>query len=250
MDSTLKNGINGLLTDKPLLPRVIGFVKASELGTSQKSKDVEDEPEQPQYSLFSRERFLSLFEEASPRRVGRGLQNHGNTCYFNSVLQVLMYTAPLQQFLLSKQHTSECKCKREGTVCTLCLLESHALEAFHSDRAPVKPVKLLRHMPQIASRFKTQGRQEDAHEFLIHFLDACPQYVFHIAPAQSRNSSAHSQHPCQVPQIFIETSSAATSSKASAELSEGLFARLLNFNIRQTFLGLPCSSRADASVIL
>eukprot|EP00435_Cladocopium_sp_Y103_P047375 s675_g13.t3 len=184
MDSTLKNGINGLLTDKPLLPRVIEFVKASGAGISQKSKDVEDEPPQPQYSLFSRERFLSLFEEVSPRRVGRGLYNLGNTCFFNSVLQVLMYTGPLQRFLLSKQHSAECKCKRESTVCTLCLLESHALEVFDSNKAPMRPAKLLKHMPQIASRFKAHGRQEDAHEFLIHFLDACHKSLLKQAAQQ------------------------------------------------------------------
>jgi len=184
MDSTLKNGINGLLTDKPLLPRVIEFVKASGAGISQKSKDVEDDPPQPQYSLFSRERFLSLFEEVSPRRVGRGLHNLGNTCFFNSVLQVLVYTGPLQRFLLSKQHTAECKCKRESTVCTLCLLESHALEVFDSNKAPMKSAKLLKHMPQIASRFKAHGRQEDAHEFLIHFLDSCHKSLLKQAAQQ------------------------------------------------------------------
>lgn len=173
MDSSkVKNGVAGLLTEKPLLPRVIDFVKASDAGP-QKAIDVEDEPPQPQYYLFSRERFLALFEEANPRRNGRGLQNLGNTCFFNSVLQVLMHTAPLQKFLLSKQHTSECKCKKEGTVCTLCLLEQHAVEAFDSSHQPLKPVRLLKHMPQIANRFKSRGRQEDAHEFLIHFLDAC-----------------------------------------------------------------------------
>ena len=236
MDSTLKNGINGLLTDKPLLPRVIEFVKASGAGISQKSKDVEDEPPQPQYFLFSRDRFLSLFEEVSPRRVGRGLHNLGNTCFFNSVLQVLVYTGPLQRFLLSKQHTAECKCKRESTVCTLCLLESHALEVFDSNKAPMKPAKLLKHMPQIASRFKAHGRQEDAHEFLIHFLDSCPQHVSpsfsHLLCFLVQKSCYKFQESrcrtslglclsCQVPQISAETSSAATSSKASAELSEG-----------------------------
>lgn len=189
MDSTLKNGINGLLTEKPLLPRVIDFVKASESSSSQ--RDVEDEPPQPQYLLFSRERFASLFEEAGPRRVGRGLQNLGNTCFFNSVLQVLLYSQPLQRLLVSKQHSSECKSKRESTVCTLCLLEMHALEVFDSNKAPMKPVKLLQHMPQIASRFRTRGRQEDAHEFLIHFLDACPQHVSGLQDC-SICSSGHS----------------------------------------------------------
>ena len=149
---------------------MIEFVRASGAGTSQKSKDVEEEPPQPQYSVFSR-------DEVSPGRVGRGLQNLGNTCFFNSVLQVLVYTGPLQRFLLSKQHTAECKRKRGSTVCTLCLLQAHALKVFNSSKAPMKPAKrLLEHIPQIASSYKA-GRQEDAHECLIHFLDSCPQHV-------------------------------------------------------------------------
>ena len=189
---------------------------------------MEEEPPQPQYSLFSR-------DEVGPRRVGRGLHNLGNTCFFNSVLQVLVYTGPLQRFLLSKQHTAECKCKRESTVCTLCLLESHALEVFDSNKAPIKPAKLLKHMLQIASRSKA-GHQEDAHEFLIHFLDSCPQHVSlsfsHLLYFLVQKSCYKFQESrcrtslglclsCQVPQISAETSSAATSSKASAELSEG-----------------------------
>ncbi|CAK9021553.1 unnamed protein product [Durusdinium trenchii] len=181
--------INGLLTEKPLLPRVIEFVKASaDAGHSvtrdKHKEDADDEPPKPQFYLFSRERLVSLFHESSPRRVGRGLRNLGNTCFFNSVLQVLTYTGPLQNLLLSKQHSRECISKREGTVCTLCLLESHAQEVFDIGKAPMKPTRLLSHMPQIASRFRAQGRQEDAHEFLIHFLDACHKSILKQATQQ------------------------------------------------------------------
>ena len=180
-----KTHLNGLLTEKPLLPRVIDFVKASASGTETRihKEDADDEPPKPQFYLFSRDRLVSLFQESSqflPRRVGRGLQNLGNTCFFNSVLQVLTYTGPLQKLLLSKQHSMECSSKRQGTVCTLCLLESHAAEVFEISRAPMKPTKLLHHMPQIASRFRTRGRQEDAHEFLINFLDAHARRVWNV----------------------------------------------------------------------
>jgi ubiquitin C-terminal hydrolase len=36
------------------------------------------------------------------RRIGPGLYNAGNSCYLNSTLQCLLYTAPLTQLLLSK----------------------------------------------------------------------------------------------------------------------------------------------------
>ncbi|CAL1152506.1 unnamed protein product, partial [Cladocopium goreaui] len=167
--------------------------KASATGTSQKSKDVEEEPPQPQYSVFSR-------DEVSPGRVGRGLQNLGNTCFFNSVLQVLVYTGPLQRFLLSKQHTAECKRKRGSTVCTLCLLQAHALKVFNSSKAPMKPAKrLLEHIPQIASSYKA-GRQEDAHECLIHFLDSCHKSL--LKPAAQQPVPMPVQQTTSICQLF------------------------------------------------
>ena len=43
------------------------------------------------------------------RRIGPGLANLGNTCFLNSVLQVLTYTAPFTNLILSEVHKSDCK---------------------------------------------------------------------------------------------------------------------------------------------
>ena len=168
---------NGLATEKPFLPRVIEFVKAQALSGSQeakaKARNEDDEPPEPEYFLYPPDRLRKLFGETSPRRVGRGLQNLGNTCYFNSVLQALTYAVPLQKYFLTKEHSTSCMAKQHGTVCTLCLFEQHVLSVFDAQKGAFKPLDLLRHLPQIARRFHSRGRQEDAHEFLIHFLDSC-----------------------------------------------------------------------------
>lgn len=45
------------------------------------------------------------------RQVGPGLINGHNTCFLNSVLECLTYTAPLAQYLLREEHKKSCKVK-------------------------------------------------------------------------------------------------------------------------------------------
>ena len=43
------------------------------------------------------------------QRIGPGLANLGNTCFLNSVLQVLAYTPPLFNYIMSEHHKKKCK---------------------------------------------------------------------------------------------------------------------------------------------
>lgn len=105
-------------------------------------------------------------------QVGAGLRNMGNTCYLNSVLQALTYTAPFSAYLQSKEHELQCDHNRQGTtVCMTCIFEKHVQEVFTS-RATVTPRNLLQRLKLISKNLQV-GRQEDAHEFLRAFLDAC-----------------------------------------------------------------------------
>ena len=67
----------------------------------------EDGIPKPRVTLYSPDRLRLQWE--TPRRVGAGLSNLGNTCFLNSVLQCLSYTPPLANHLLSGQHKSTCE---------------------------------------------------------------------------------------------------------------------------------------------
>jgi len=162
------------VAEKPFLPRIIHFVPASSSAPQNGlSVDPDTDGPVPPYYLYPRHRFLELCASRAPRRVGRGLSNAGNTCFFNSVLQTVCHIVPLQNYLLSKEHTSACSVQKEGGMCALCLLEEHTHEVLKATSAALHPKALLLRIKQLGGKNIQLGRQEDAHEFLLHFLDAC-----------------------------------------------------------------------------
>lgn len=61
----------------------------------------------PQKVLFPPERLCLKWNQS--HRIGSGLQNLGNTCFLNSTLQCLTYTAPLANYMLTREHSKTCK---------------------------------------------------------------------------------------------------------------------------------------------
>lgn len=99
-------------------------------------------------------------------RIGAGLSNLGNTCFMNSALQCLTYTAPLMNYCLSDEHPTSCN----KTVCLMCDLRNHIQKVLYASGKSFGPHVFFRKLHSIAKHFR-QYRQEDAHEFLRHFLD-------------------------------------------------------------------------------
>ena len=117
----------------------------------------------------------------------KGFVNLGNTCFLNSTLQCLAYLPPFCQSLLA---ISEIKLKNQrnlkkklsqGQKITSSLGSLfQRIHGFHeNDRdGAIAPQNMVRALPTIGTcgsrngyKFRP-GRQEDAHEFLVHLLDA------------------------------------------------------------------------------
>ncbi|XP_074875429.1 ubiquitin carboxyl-terminal hydrolase 42-like [Buteo buteo] len=103
------------------------------------------------------------------QRAGAGLHNLGNTCFVNSVLQCLTYTAPLANYLLSREHSQSLSCQQD--FCMMCIMEAHVNEVLHSSDSAIQPSAVINVLTRIGEDFQL-GRQEDAHEFLRYTVDA------------------------------------------------------------------------------
>uniref|UniRef100_J3MBV8 Ubiquitin carboxyl-terminal hydrolase n=1 Tax=Oryza brachyantha TaxID=4533 RepID=J3MBV8_ORYBR len=101
-------------------------------------------------------------------RIGAGLQNLGNTCYLNSVLQCLTYTEPFVAYLQSGKHKSSC---RTAGFCALCALQNHVKTALQSTGKIVTPSQIVKNLRCISRGFRN-SRQEDAHELMVNLLES------------------------------------------------------------------------------
>ncbi|XP_076856355.1 ubiquitin carboxyl-terminal hydrolase 42 [Brachyhypopomus gauderio] len=119
----------------------------------------------PQKILFPAERLCLKWNQV--HRIGAGLQNLGNTCFLNSALQCLSYTAPLANYMLSREHSKTC---HEPGFCMMCTMQNHITQVFANSGNVIKPFSVLNELKRIAKHFRI-GSQEDAHEFLRYTVD-------------------------------------------------------------------------------
>ncbi len=117
----------------------------------------------------------------------RGFANLGNTCFLNAILQCLAYLPTFSQTLLSLPVASGGnngqkmnKGQRITAMLSALFCQVHGINGSKSvdiDKA-ISPHSIVRAVPGLGTggsrcghKFRP-GQQEDAHEFLVHLLDA------------------------------------------------------------------------------
>eukprot|EP00123_Amoebidium_parasiticum_P011836 comp20930_c1_seq1/m.27948 comp20930_c1_seq1/g.27948 ORF comp20930_c1_seq1/g.27948 comp20930_c1_seq1/m.27948 type:complete len:586 (-) comp20930_c1_seq1:87-1844(-) len=124
----------------------------------------------PSTVLYKKELVMQNMQWKGVSKVGAGLVNYGNTCFLNSVLQCLLHTPPLANYLLTTNHKDTCRMAKKKAICAICELQDLCRSVFAGKRV-VRPVGIATHLKTWGKHFR-KGRQEDAHEFLRYFMDA------------------------------------------------------------------------------
>ncbi|XVF17344.1 hypothetical protein REPUB_Repub10bG0112700 [Reevesia pubescens] len=117
--------------------------------------------------IFPYELFMELYSCAAVELCPFGLNNCGNSCYANAVLQCLAFTRPLTSYLVRGLHSKACR-KKEW--CFICEFECLILKAKKGE-SPLSPIRILSKIQKIGSNLGP-GKEEDAHEFLRYAVDA------------------------------------------------------------------------------
>lgn len=173
------------------------------IGLRPRCNSTDGELELPQRGLCDERIVLASFrwdsEFSSSTSHPRGFRNLGNTCYLNSTLQSLASCPPFCQSILTlaKANTARQQSQHNGSnnnpgkkishaLGTLFRQvyphpkgDSHVTSRYTKSASPISPNAIVAALPSLGSiacryggyKFRP-GRQEDAHEFLIHFLDA------------------------------------------------------------------------------
>ncbi|XP_071692392.1 ubiquitin C-terminal hydrolase 22 isoform X1 [Rutidosis leptorrhynchoides] len=121
----------------------------------------------------------------------RGLNNLGNTCFMNSVLQALLHAPPFRNYFLSGRHDRNICRKTSGDrLCLSCEIDVIFSAVFSGDRAPYSPAQFLYSWWRLSENLACY-EQQDAHEFFMSVLDRIHEKQGNTRNANKDNADCH-----------------------------------------------------------
>ena len=127
----------------------------------------------------------NLQKSNSLRQVTYPMDNHGNTCFFNAVMQCLTHTVPFHQYCLTQTHQSQCRCPvsdNRKQYCYQCGYSKFIIDLNKYGRTNPRPI--IEALTRIWHGYRI-GQQRDAHEFLTIYLEAILNASFSEVPSRA-----------------------------------------------------------------
>lgn len=129
-----------------------------------------------------------------------GIQNFGNTCYLNSVLQSLIHTTDLVKYLVGNQFTKEYEKKNAILV---SLRDIFIASWIHESQTALNQsvFSLKKEFGKLNSNFDNFD-QQDANEFLLHILDYLHENIKYKISVEINNVP---QNPTKQQELVIQS---------------------------------------------
>eukprot|EP00796_Vickermania_ingenoplastis_P007386 gene7386-5200_t len=149
-----------------------------------KSRDIDDDDPSnmdPSTFLCSDQQLQQVMQlgwkEVGP--VGQGLENMGNTCFANAVLQAIAYTPALAQYFATSFRSAN---SQIGAPHDFAYALGETVRQMHLNNiggrggGAIRPTLLMKHLRNLSPHFQL-GRQCDAHEFAVQLLFAAQKAI-------------------------------------------------------------------------
>ncbi|MCO5547981.1 hypothetical protein L7F22_001436 [Adiantum nelumboides] len=131
----------------------------------------------------------------------RGLNNLGNTCFMDCILQAFLHIRPLQNFFLNDGHNRSI-CQDKGSQsCLGCEMHAIYSAAFSGDRSPFSPAHFLYSWWQHAANLAGY-KQQDAHEFFISAIDGFHATMANTVKSGKNKSAGDGDCECIAHRVF------------------------------------------------